>query len=72
MPKHHDPNDGTPKHYNRPIEEAKRLRISRRQLHNWCADGSIPFIRRGRVLLFDPVAVDAALARFEHKEGTRP
>ena len=72
MSEKHDTPEGTPKRYTRPDEEAKRLRISRRHLSNWMRDGSIPFISRGRVILFDPVAVDFALARFEHKEGTRP
>ena len=64
--------DGTGRRYNRPEQEAKRLGISRRHLTNWMKDGSIPFIARGRVILFDPSAVDAALARFETKEVTRP
>ena len=58
--------------YNRPAEEAKRLHISRRQLTNWMQNRTVPFIKRGRVILFDPGAVDAALAKFETVEATRP
>jgi excisionase family DNA binding protein len=64
-------NEGTGRQWNRPDIEANRLAISRRQLSNWMRDGSIPFVKRGRVILFDPTAVDAALARFETVEVTR-
>lgn len=72
MEKKTPPQGGTGRHYTRPMEEARRLGISRRQLSNWMRDGSIPFIQRSRVILFDPDAVDEALARFERKEVTRP
>jgi excisionase family DNA binding protein len=64
--------EGTGKRYNRPEFEADRLGISRRQLSNWMASGMLPFIKRGRVILFDPDAVDASLLKFETKEVTRP
>jgi excisionase family DNA binding protein len=54
--------------YNRPVEEAKRLGISRRQLSNWMRDRTIPFIKRGRVILLCPQAVDEALERFENRQ----
>lgn len=53
----------TPKQYNRPEIEAKRIGISRRELTNWMKDKTVPFIQIGRVILFDPNAVDAALAK---------
>lgn len=64
-------NEGNGRHYNRPQQEAKRLGISRRQLSNWMRDRTIPFIKRGRVILLNPAAVDEALERFENKEGAR-
>jgi excisionase family DNA binding protein len=71
MAKHQTNQGGTERRYNRPVEEAKRLGISRRQLSNWMRDRTIPFIQRGRVILFDPQAVDEALERFENREGGR-
>jgi excisionase family DNA binding protein len=62
---------GTGRSYNRPVEEAKRLGISRRQLSNWMRDRTIPFIKRGRVILLCPAAVDDALDRFDNREGGR-
>ena len=57
--------------YNRPEQEARRLGISRRCLTNWINSRMIPVIRRGRTLLFNPLAVDQALKRFEQEEVTR-
>lgn len=57
---------GTGRRYNRPVEEAKRLGISRRQLSNWMRDRTVPYIKRGRVILLDPQKVDEALERFEN------
>lgn len=57
--------------YNRPLAEAKRLDISRRLLTKWMKNRTVPFIKNGRTVLFDPVKVDAALARFEHTEINR-
>jgi len=51
--------------YNRAEQEAERLHVSRRTLVNWQGKGVIPFKRIGRVVLFSPDAVDAALSRFE-------
>jgi hypothetical protein len=59
------------KRYNRPLEESKRLGISRRQLTKWMKNRIVPFIKNGRTVLFDPVKVDAALAQFEHLEISR-
>jgi predicted site-specific integrase-resolvase len=63
--------DGISKRYNRPEIEARRLSISRRQLSNWMRSGTVPFIQRGRVILFEPESVDSALAKFERREVTR-
>jgi len=71
MDKNSLPTGGTGRQYNRPEQEAKRLGISRRQLSNWMRDRTIPFIKRGRVILLNPAAVDEALERFENKEGSR-
>lgn len=57
---------GTGRRYNRPVDEAKRLGISRRQLSNWMRDRTVPYIKRGRVILLDPQKVDEALERFEN------
>lgn len=57
---------GTGRRYNRPVEESKRLGISRRQLSNWMRDRTVPYIKRGRVILLDPQKVDEALERFEN------
>ena len=71
MAKHQTNQGGTEREYNRPVDEAKRLGISRRQLSNWMRDRTIPFIKRGRVILLKPDVVDSALERFENKEGSR-
>lgn len=55
-------NNTTGIRYNRPIQEAQRLGISRRELGNWMGLGIIPYIQIGRVILFNPAEVDAALA----------
>jgi excisionase family DNA binding protein len=62
----HQDQGGTGRRYNRPVEEAKRLGISRRQLSNWMRDRTVPYIKRGRVILLDPQKVDEALERFEN------
>ncbi len=56
--------DSITRRYNRPLDEARRLGISRRQLQNWMRDRTIPYIKRGRVILLDPAKVDEALERF--------
>jgi len=66
MAKHQTNQGGTGRRYNRPVDEAKRLGISRRQLSNWMRDRTIPFIKRSRVILLDPQKVDEALERFEN------
>ncbi len=54
------------KKYNREKEEAARLKISVRTLREW--KGTIvPFHKVGRLVLFDPEAVDRALQKFERK-----
>ena len=44
---------------------AQALGISERLLKNWVRDRVVPFIKIKRVVLFDPVKVEAALGRFE-------
>jgi excisionase family DNA binding protein len=53
--------------YNRPAEEAKRLHISIRLLKRWMHEETIPYLKIGRVVLFDPQAVDAALSAAHSK-----
>lgn len=50
--------------YTRKAEEAERLGIGQRTLDRWCAARIVPHRRLGKVLLFNPAEVDAALARF--------
>ena len=45
----------------RSRELCKLLNISLRTLTTWVRDGSIPHIRRGRLLLFPAQAIDAWL-----------
>lgn len=54
---------------NRTWQEAARLNITDRQLRDWQARGLVPFIKIGRVVLFDPQRVDAALNKFERNKG---
>jgi hypothetical protein len=42
-------------------EMADYLRIKRRQLFSWRADGLVPFMRIGRAIRYRRSAVDAAL-----------
>lgn len=49
----------------REPQQAAVLNISRRTLRDWRAAGIIPFLKIRRVVLYDPVAVLAALAKFE-------
>ena len=46
---------------------AEALGISERLLKNWVRDRVVPFTKIKRVVLFDPVKVEAALERFERK-----
>jgi hypothetical protein len=45
----------------------RRYDISSRCLDNWIRQRRIPFIKIGRVMLFDPLKCDKALERFEIK-----
>jgi hypothetical protein len=54
---------------NRTWQEAARLNITARQLRDWKAQGLIPYIKIGGVVLFDPKKVDAALSRFERNKA---
>ena len=46
---------------------AELLGVSERTIRNWRASRIIPFIKVGRVILFDPEAVERALLKFERK-----
>jgi Helix-turn-helix domain len=43
------------------------LGVSERTLRNWRSLKIVPYTKIGRVILFDPDAVHAALERFERK-----
>ena len=47
--------------------EAKRIGVSARTLRDWRARRVVPFIKIGRVILFDSEQVDLALKKFERK-----
>jgi excisionase family DNA binding protein len=49
----------------REKEQAATLNVSRRTLRDWRAQGIIPFLKIRRVVLYNPEAVLAALAKFE-------
>jgi excisionase family DNA binding protein len=46
---------------------AELLGVSERTVRNWRASRIIPFTKVGRVILFDPEAVERALLKFERK-----
>ena len=52
-----------PKRYETYTETSQRLRVSRRTAENLVNRKIIPVIKLGRRCLFDPIAVDAALAK---------
>jgi hypothetical protein len=54
----------------RYAQMAEALGISERLLKNWVRDRVVPFAKIKRVVLFDPVKVEAALARFERRQKT--
>lgn len=51
----------------RPLELAKALHVSDRLIRKWQAERVIPYIKIGRLILFDVDKVMAALERFERK-----
>ena len=51
--------------YNRYPHESKRLRVCVRSLATLVAERKIPHLKIGKLVLFDPVAVDAALVKFQ-------
>jgi len=51
--------------YNRFPVEAERLGICVRSLATLTAERKIPHLKIGKLVLFDPVAVDAALVKFQ-------
>jgi excisionase family DNA binding protein len=46
---------------------AELLGVSERTIRNWRASRIIPYTKIGRVILFDPEAVERALLKFERK-----
>ena len=44
---------------------AKRCTISPRTVDNWMREGILPYLKIGKVIRFDPDAVDLAIARFK-------
>jgi hypothetical protein len=48
-------------------EQAAQIRISLRHLQNLCNKRLIPFIKLGKSIRFDPVAVQKALQKLEVK-----
>jgi excisionase family DNA binding protein len=49
----------------RPLELAKALHVSDRLIRKWQAERLIPYIKIGRLTLFDEEKVMQALAKFE-------
>ena len=49
---------------------ADEIEISERCVSDWMARRLIPYIKVGRVILFDREKVLAALSKFERKEAT--
>jgi hypothetical protein len=47
---------------------ARELGISERLLKDWVSKRLVPFIKVRRLVLFDPLKVEAALAKFERSE----
>jgi excisionase family DNA binding protein len=52
---------------NRLWQEAARLGVSEKQVRDWMDEKVIPYTQIGGTILFDPVKVDAALARYERE-----
>ena len=50
--------------YNRYPTEAERLGICVRSLASLVAEKKVPIFKIGKIVLFDPVAVDAALSKY--------
>ena len=50
------------RHYNTVIEEAERLSTTVRHLRGLVTSETIPYVKLGRLLRFDPVVVDEFLA----------
>jgi len=58
----------TPKRLNTPEQEGERLNMSTRTMAKARSTGSpaIPYLKIGRTVRYDPVAVDAWLAEHSH------
>jgi excisionase family DNA binding protein len=52
----------------RENEQAAVLQVSKTTLREWRRRKIIPFVKVGRVVLYDPQRVQEALRRFERKE----
>jgi excisionase family DNA binding protein len=46
---------------------AELLGVSERTVRNWRASRIIPYTKVGRIILFEPAAVERALLKFERK-----
>jgi excisionase family DNA binding protein len=51
----------------RPLDLAKTLNVCERTVREWQSKGVIPFVKVGRVVLFDIEKVMSALERYERK-----
>jgi excisionase family DNA binding protein len=55
------------KRHLKPKALAELLNVSERTIRNWQERRIIPFIKIGRVILFDPEKVSVALGQYERK-----
>jgi hypothetical protein len=56
-----------PQLYKKRCQMAVRYQVSVRTIDNWCVDGTLPYVKRGRVVRFDTQECDAAMRKFRHK-----
>jgi excisionase family DNA binding protein len=54
-------------HYFKPKQLAAFLGICERQVRYWMAEGVLPYVKIGGLVLFDIHKVQAALEKFERK-----
>ena len=50
---------------------AELLGVSERTVRNWRTSRIIPYTKVGRIILFDPEAVERALLKFERKHPAK-
>jgi len=58
---------GTKPRFLRPLDLAKTLNVCERTVREWQAKKVIPFVKVGRVVLFDLEKVISTLDRYERK-----